>query len=322
MIERLFPAAQRFTGGSRYGESWTHGWLKGRRVAHEAVLRLYLERVPGERLLAFGAAELAFARMADADALDGYLRSLDKDRVEDVIASLEAYESDFSKEHVVTGVAVLLNLLPDIPQRERGFFSIDTRLVVTRVVYRLLRSLRDPSAVETAVREILPQLQSLSAKFEVILDVGYQEGAGHKLVSENAATEFERGLRDEIRAASVDDLTKENRLLRLLLFARQTAEPSEEQLTIDSSPTLTLAILQDARSDAIRQSMGSRAVRRSPRLAWDALVLIYNDESALKERIKALKKSRALVSAEEASELLQLADKYLSGWRPDDFQDN
>ena len=256
MIERLFPAAQRFTSGSRYDESWTNGWLIDRRVAHEAVLRLYLERVPGERLLAFGAAELAFARMADADELDNYLRSLDQDRVEDVIASLEAYEGDFSKEHVVPGIVALLNLLPDLPERERGLFSIETRLVVTRVVYRLLRSLRDPSAVEAAVREILPRLQSLSAKLEVILDIGYQEGAGHKLVSQEAATELEHGLRDEIRAANVGDLTKESRLLRLLLFARQAAEPSEEQLTIDPSPALTLAILRDARSDAIGQSMG------------------------------------------------------------------
>jgi hypothetical protein len=61
--------------------------------------------------------------------------------------------------------------------------------------------------------------------------------------------------------------------------------------------------------------MGSRAVRRPPRLAWDALTLIYGDESVLKERIKALKASGAAAGLEGADELLELANKYLSGWR-------
>ena len=65
------------------------------------------------------------------------------------------------------------------------------------------------------------------------------------------------------------------------------------------------------------QSAGSRAVRRFPRLVWDPLVELYGDEAVLKQRFEALKAT----NPENDDELLGLAEKYLSGWRPKDFQD-
>jgi len=77
MIERLFPAAHRHIANNHYGQEWQSRWLKERRVAHQAILRFYLERVVGESLRAFTEAEEAWARLTDADALAQYLRSLD-----------------------------------------------------------------------------------------------------------------------------------------------------------------------------------------------------------------------------------------------------
>src|SRR5207237_6817122 len=89
MIERLFPSARRHIGGSHYGPDWKPRWLRERRVAHEDILRLYLERVAGEGLQAFQDAEQAWSRMADRNALNTYLRSLDRARLEDVVSALE-----------------------------------------------------------------------------------------------------------------------------------------------------------------------------------------------------------------------------------------
>src|SRR5205823_4539047 len=148
------------------------------------VLCLDRERVVGEGLPTFTDAEQAWACMADRSALDSYLRSLDAERLEDVISSLEAYEDRFAPEHVVPGTIVLLNLMPKLPERQRGMLDLDPRTVVRRVVYRLLRLLKTPDKVEEAVREILPEVTTLSAKAELIVLVGYREDAGHKLVSE------------------------------------------------------------------------------------------------------------------------------------------
>jgi len=318
LVQRLFPAGERHVGGSHYGGDWKNRWLRERRVAHEDVLRFYLERVIGERLQAFADAENVWARMTDRTVLETYLHSLPVERVQDVISSLEAYEDQFGPEHVVPATIVLLNLLPKLPDRQRGMFDLDTRLVVGRVVYRLVRALKDPQAAEAAVREILPHVTSLSAKLELITYVGYREGAGHKLVSEAAANSLEKEWRAAVRASNADQLARETELLRTLLLAKRDAEPDEPALTVPDSEAVTHALLKAARSEVRSQSMGSRAVRRKPRLAWDALIEVCGNEAGLRKRIEALKSS----GLHNVGDLLELADKYLAGWRPTDFGDD
>src|SRR5690554_1368181 len=318
LVQRLFPAGERHVGGSHYSADWKNRWLRERRVAHEDVLRFYLERVMGERLQAFTDAENAWARMTDRTALEIYLHSLPVERVQDVISSLEAYEDQFGPEHIVPATIVLLNLLPSLPDRQRGMFDLDTRLVVGRVVYRLVRALKDPQAVEAAVREILPHVTSLSAKLELITDVGYREGAGHKLVSEAAAKSLEKEWRAAVRASSAGQLARESELLRTLLLTKRDAEPDEPALTVPDSVAVTHALLKSARSEIRSQSMGSRAVRRKPRLAWDALIEVCGNEIGLLQRIEALRTS----GPHNIGDLLELADKYLAGWRPKDFGDD
>lgn len=318
LVRRLFPGGEHHVGGSHYSGDWKNRWLRERRVAHEDVLRFYLERVIGERLQAFADAENAWARMTDRVALENYLRSLPVERVQDVISSLEAYEDQYGPDHVVPATVVLLNLLPGLPERQRAMLDLDTRLVVGRVVYRLVRALKEPQAVEVAVRQILPQVPSLSSKLELVTYVGYREGAGHKLVSEAAAKALEREWRTAVRASNPEVLAREAELLRTLILAKRDAGPDEPALAVPDSPAVTHALLRSARSEVRSQSMGSRAVRRKPRLAWDALIELYGDEITLRQRIEALKASRP----ENIGDLPELVDKYLAGWRPKDFGDD
>jgi predicted KAP-like P-loop ATPase len=315
LISRLFPAGRRHMGGSQFTSDWKGEWLRERRVAHEDILRLYLERIVGEGLKAFIDAEQAWARFTDRNALDDYLRSLDRERLQDIIASLETYEGQFGPEHVLPGTIVLLNLQPDLPKRDRGMLELDSRFTVLRVTYRLLRSLREPNEVEAAIRKILPELTTLSSKLELITQVGHRDGAGHKLVSESAAKEFYRSWRDEVRGSPAKRLVEEWDLARVLYLTKHEADSSEGPLNIDSSPELTLALLRASRSEVTSQSLGSRAVRRSPQLAWDVLTELYGDEATLRERIENLKAT----NPKAADDILALADKYLGGWRPNKF---
>ncbi|MBI3652109.1 MAG: NTPase KAP [Acidobacteria bacterium] len=315
LIQRLFPAGGRHIGGSNYGSDWKRSWLRERRVAHEEVFRLYLERVVGKGLQAFTDAEKAWECMTDRNAFKSYLSSIELERLQDVISSLEAYEDEFRPTHIVPATVVLLNLLPVLPDRQGGMFEFGAQLIVGRVVYRLIRVLNDPQAVEIAVREILPQVPSLSSQLELISDVGYREGAGHKLASETAARELEKEWRARVRAAGADMLANEKSLLRTLLITKRDADPDEPVLVVPDSPRVTVALLRSARSEVQSQAMGSRAVQRYPRLAWDALVELYGDEATLRERIETLKASQP----DETNDLLHLAEKYLGGWRPSDF---
>ena len=312
MIKHLFPAAGSYIGEAAYGREWRSRWIRERRVAHDDILRFYLERVKGDSLQAFHWAEGALTYLADPCALDSYLRSLDKERLQDVIASLKIYEDEFLPEHVVPGTTVLLNLLPDLPERLQRFSEVGAKITITRVTYRLLRSLKHPAAIEEAVRQILPGLNSLSAKMAIIDQIGYKENVGHKLVSREAATEFEKAWRQEVLSASPDTLAKERDFLWILYFAKAQSDPSEPPFDIDLSPELTLHLLRSAWIEAVSQTPGSHAVRRSPRLAWESLVDLYGSEETLGQRIQDLKKTHP----EGAGELLELANKYLSGWRP------
>lgn len=316
LIERAFPAAQRHIGGSHFGSDWERRWLRNRRVAHEDIFRFYLERVVGEKLQTFSDAEQAWAEMGDAAAFSTFLRSLDSSRLRDVIGSLEIHEDEFRPEQVVPASAVLLNLSPELPEAQRGMFDFGSRLVVTRVVYRLVRSLKSPEAIESAVRDILPKVECLSCKLDLITIVGHREGRGHKLVSESAASDLEKRWRDEVRKTGEPQLSRDKELLIVLLTTKTEAPPEEPLLGVPQSPDMTLALLRSARGDIVSQAMGSRSVRRSPRLAWDQLIEIYGDEQTLHTRIEELKEAQPGADPE----LMALADRYVSGWRPNEIR--
>ena len=310
MIRLLFPAGEHYIGGSFYDSSFKKEWLRERRVAHEDILRLYLERITNENLQAVMGAERAWQHIADCNTFDNYLRSIDSSKLQDVIASLEMFEEQFAAEHVVPGTIVLLNLLP-LPERQRSLFDCPPRVAIIHVVSRLLKSLNDPTSIEKAVCQILPELKSLSSKLALIDMVGHRRDVCHKLVSKEMSLEFEKAWREEVRSASVDALVDEHELLWVFLYTKQTADPSEGPFHIDSSPKLTLALLRAARSETLSQSVGSWAVQRSPCLAWNDLTELYGDETRLKKRIENLK----VAKLDGADELLELADKYLDGWR-------
>lgn len=321
VIRRLFPAGSRHIPyGSHYGSDWSAKWLTTRRVAHEDILRYYLERVEGDSLRAFLDAEAAARHLADRTAFDAQLRSLDADRLQDVVASLEIYEDKFVPEQVVPGTVVLMNLLPDLPKRARGMFELDTSMAVTRVTYRLLRSLKDPEKVDGAVRAILPALTTLSSRFNVITQVGHREDAGHKLITKESDDALLRAWRDEVRQASAAQVTQEWDLLRVLYAAKFEADSSEPVFEVPGSPELTLALLRAAKSESRRQAMDSRAVRRSMQLNWDALTKLCGSEEDLRGRVEALRAASEL--GENDQVLIQLAERYLAGWRPGPFGDD
>ena len=170
-------------------------------------------------------------------------------------------------------------------------------------------SLKDSDAIEAAVRNILPQLTKLSAKGQLIIMVGHQEGAGHKLVPESTAHRFEEDWRGEVRSATNDSLAAEDDLLRTLFVAKRDSGPTEPALDVPDSPSVTLALLRSARSEVRSQALGSRAVRRSPRLQWDLLVDLYGGEDTLRGRVEKLKASQL----SGTDDILELVDRYLGG---------
>ena len=324
MVSCLFPAGALLMSDS---DSEAHANedaaenLTERRVAHEHVLRRYLERVVNPDLLAFHDAERALAQMTEPVARDKFIRSIEPVRRENVVSNLCNLVHRIPREKVEPGIVMLLNLWPDMPERSSGWnnFVNDTTFAVRSAIRRLLDTLGDAAAVEAAVHRILPQLTSLSSKVELVRLVGQQHSAHHRLVSEAAANELNAMLRNDIQAASSDDLAKERDPLSVLVFAKRSGGAPEELLEHGDSPRLTFALLWDAREET---ATGSGRVHRSVKLDWECLIDLYGDEEVLKTRINDLKagfetlkpwiESRG-IPLDEAENLLELADRYLGG---------
>lgn len=315
MICRLFPAARRHIENYCYGAEWKKEWLRERRVAHEDILQLYLEHFAGDHFKAFLHAEKAQLLMDNRELFDHYLRSLDDSERTDVITALEVYEDQYKSESVEPASIVLLNLLLTLPDNRTNMFDYDVSTKVRRVVYRLIRSLKNPNAIESSVKSILPEVTTLSAKFDLISMVGHIAGQGHKLISEETAKQLELGWAHEVKAASEDVLLKEPDLLRVLLRAKKYLTESGEQIVVSNTAELTLAVIKSSQSEATSQAIDSRAVTKETRLAWDALIELYGNEDILKKLIEQVKDSAFGVD----KGLIELADKYINGWRPERF---
>ncbi|MGE5631861.1 MAG: P-loop NTPase fold protein [Caulobacteraceae bacterium] len=315
MICRLFPAARRHIENYHYGAEWKKEWLRERRVAHEDILNFYLERIAGDHFKAFMHAEKAQLFMDNRELFDDYLHSLDASEITDVITALEIYEDQYNDKHVEPASIVLLNIMYELPNNRSSMFDYDVRLKVMRVVYRLIRSLKVPDIIESAVKSILPEVKTLSAKYELISIVGHKKGKGQELISEEAAKQIELEWAHEVKAATVEDLLKEPELLRILLCAKKSLLASGELIEISDTSELTLAVLKSSQREVMSQSIDSRAVRKETYLAWDALIELYGDEDILKNRINQAKD----ISTVDDKEIIELADKYKNGWRPERF---
>ena len=319
MIYHLFPVGMQYINGDMPDQEnqWEDKLLGSRRIAHEDILRLYMERVVGGDLPAFYDAERAFARISDCKAFDEFIRSLDPTQWQYVIWNMRNFESQFRPEHVEPGSVVLFNLLPEWP--DNNLFA-SARMITRNVAFPLLRTLKKPTEIEAAIHRILPKLTSLYSKTELVRLVTHQEN-DEKLVPEAAATEFRTMLLNKVKSMSVDELARECHLAWDFKFIKDDTELFEEPLDIYDSPKLTLALLQSATTTI--SSSDSHVSSRG--LDWELLTELYDDAVTLKARIKGLNQGfenmkpwieNQKMSPDDIEALLELANRYLNGWRP------
>ena len=312
LIRHVFPAGGRYIRDVNFPEGTPSEWYQQHRVANTEIFRLYLERVEGKTLGLQRLADRALDIMDDPDKLRNYLESLESKKLRHVIALLETHDGHYQCEHVVPGVTVLLNIWPSVPEHRGSFYEFDNRIVIRRIVLRLLRTLEPYDDVSLAVDAILPELETLSSQLLLIETVARRESPGHELVSERCAERIKVAFRDRVRDADVDVLARERDLLSIFYKVQKDASASEPAPVVDPDPRVTRAMLQSASHEAKIQASGG-PFRYQTRLDWDALTEVYGDEAVLRERIVELKAQ----SPAELDELLELAEKYFEGWRPD-----
>ena len=316
LLRNVFPKVSPHLPGMALFAGSPGELYRQRRVANTEIFRLYLERVEGTSLGLQRLGDKALSVMGDAEAFQSYLQALEPERLRHVIASLETHEGHYQPEQVIPGVTVLLNVWPTMPESRGGFFVLANRFVVSRVVLRLLESLGTRDAVTSVVDAILPQIETLSAQLELITIVGHRESAGHQLVEIQDAERIEGAFRDRVRDATADVLAREPDLLSVMYRAKNDAAASEPELVVSPDPMVTRSLLESSKQE-VRTTSSDGRVWETPRLQWDALIEIYGNEAVFSERIAELRAQQP----EDLADLLELAQKYLSGWRPSEWPD-
>ena len=317
LLKHVFPQGGRHLALGMFVGGTPSEWYDERRVANTELFRLYLERGEGQALGFQRRGDHALSVMADAEEFQSYLQSLTPESLRHVITSLGTHEDRFQPEQVIPGVTVLLNTWSTMPEQRGGFFYLDNRMVIWRVVLRLLQKLSPPDEVSSAVDEVLPQLDTLSAQHLLITIIGYKDSAGSQLVSAQDAERFEEWFRDRVRDATVNDLAGEHDLLEVMLTAKRDVSASEPELVMSSDPKMTHAMLEASKADLTSAAIGGK-VQHTPYLHWDALIKVYGDETVLRERIDELRSQHleGLVERSEGlTDLLELAERHLGAAR-------
>jgi predicted KAP-like P-loop ATPase len=311
LIQRVFPAGRAYIENTSYGSEWLNTWKRGHRVAYISYLELYFGRALPSDLVSFQQTEVAYARIADGDALGEYLDSLPNENLESAISGLEAYQGEYPEDSVVPACVTLLNRIADIPERpNRGMFDLRTPdVVVTRVVRRLLERLSEETAREQAVREILARVPSYSSREVLIHSVGRVKDPSNALISSGCAAELEDELIRWVETGPSSVPEREWNLLRVYWMV------SEREGDRYVSPPLRdaneiRALIRSARSVSRAQAEGSRHVEQEERLAWDGLVRVVGGEDNLAQAARRLRET------DGDSTLVLLVEKYLGGWRP------
>jgi predicted KAP-like P-loop ATPase len=313
LFNHLFPSALQYVENNHYGPDWLSTWRTEHRMAHVDYLNLYFDRVAPSELVAFRSSEHAFTLMTNAADLQKYLTSLEPDQLETGLEGLTSYEAKFTTDMVVPASTTLLNLIDAIPEKkDPAFFDVlRPEITVSRVVLRLFRRIDDEAEREALVTKVLAGVETYSSQLDFMNTVGHREHVGHKLVSEAFAQQLESDFVERLQQVPPAEPAREWDAWRIYDMVKNAT--NKPPLTEKSDPALILAVIKSGNSTARSQSMGSARVKTEAHLAWDLIVELFGSEDVVKKAIVKVRKTLG------DDEVLVLADKYLSGWRPKNF---
>ena len=318
VLEVLFPVTQGFLGRTSYRSYWTASWRKQRRVACEEVLRIYLQAGLDEGTISSREVLELVEALTDEKKLNRRLDALEDQHLEAALERLEDFEEEFPAEAVPIAVPVLLNRMKSLSAHVVGMFGIPPRFKVTRVVLRLLRGIEDSDDLMASISAMTGKVDTLSGWFELVEIVGHRQSVGHKLVQEDQAKKLEDQFVNLLESATAEQLVVEWNLYALSL---RTVKLSGDEDKIRLVPRLREHLVKDGfvitlLCTAVNYVRYNGHAEK--RLSWDGLVEVFGEE--LVDTVDGLARSPQYRSLpEEVLDTITLAQRYASGWRPEEW---
>ncbi|MDG4952978.1 KAP family P-loop NTPase fold protein [Actinobacillus equuli] len=281
-----------------------------KRIAEQAFFNLYFEHIFNSDIIEIQLSEKVWNVMP-SKKFDQVISNIPSNSLENVIKNLMEYENQFTDQTALFGIPALYKILPKVPKRNLGMFDFGPDVTWSRLTYRLLKAISDNSKFEI-ISKVLDSCD-LFGQYEVIGIIGYREGRGHKLVSEDDATKFENKFKENIQNASLTQLANTYNLSHILYFFASTGGYIKEEILSDHR--VLISLLKSAISETRSQRGSDPTVHREKILLWDALIKIFNDnEEKFKKLIEELSEDENL----NQEEFVKLAVKYKDGYRHSD----
>ena len=301
LIHRLF-----FGGRGKHDKQdtdWPYRQLKGSRVVHGSVFRVYFTRISDGDLTASNNAKRAFECLDNRNALQELLRSHDPDTWTKTLLLLWGmFSPTFTRAHAESGLVVFWNLLPDMPGP--AYMFADEPLTVTQIVSKsLLIRLTGSDDIVGLTINILRQLNSYTSKVALVNQIARIEIQNGTLYSERDAQELRDFLINDILSSDSGDLALERHPAQVLLFSMQHANSRSIRHIVHDSPRLTFALLWDCQTENSYVELGSRAVDSKRGVHFPTLISIYGDERTMETRVSNLVQTFPEIESWVVSEL-------------------
>lgn len=302
-----------FSAGIRRSDEY----LRKRRVAYSEVMKVYLEQVLPDQLIAFANAERIYQLTDDSAALAHEFNAIADDELEEVISDLGRFAGEYSEVGLVNVIVEILGAMTRLPRHDdRSVFMPEVRYNVTYTIDKILEHYqRNGGAVEAVVDAIIPRLRNLSAQLELIMLVGHVPDAGRRLVSSSYAQQLQEQYEQDTAVTPIEQLMHEDNLLSVLIAPVYWGSSIAQRIDVTAPLSVHYAVFRSAAGENRRQSSEGTHIHRTPVLAWGKLCGVYSDESTIAQVYKRMCDNPELDSAE----LLELIKKYLDGWRPEEI---
>ena len=317
LLAILFPATEEALGGMTHGPGWDDQWRRDRRVACEEVLRVYLQAGLDEGALEYSTVSRLVATLTDGDALERLLEELNADELEEALDRLEDYQEKLPQEAIPIAVPVLANLMHKLSDTATAptFFNFSPRIKARRVIWVLLRQVRDPHVLRDLLNEAWDKIDNLSGHLEIMEIIGGPKPNGTIAISENDAEMFFERLVDELSNASTEELRTEWNLGVLIMRTwswmsdegKNAFEMKVRGHLVDNRFLVQLLLTSIGRISGTR--------RDEVTLAWDNLTNVFGAD--LIDTLRRLLSSPIYGELEEQEKkIVDLAQTYANGYRP------
>lgn len=315
MISELFPCSQKYTSNTSFGSDWLKNWRMNGRVAHPDNLRFYLEKNFPANEFPIREVHKFFEAMKTGAELQAIIDSMSMEQFEKMLSRMQDYEEKYTAEMAENAIPILLNNAHKVREERQQMFDFGGDVEVKRLVYRLLRHLKTEEERLKVVNSVLPRINTISNRLDVVNIVSHKESVGHGLVPQAEVDKLDAELKDQIAQSTRESLLKEKDLPWLLQWI---ADSSAENLQIVAQhltdDMLFLKVLRSSLSEAFSSSLGQAAQKKTHTLPWPGLQKLVGEN--LNQRVTDLFNKRASLNLDHRTLLaLEVAEKYVTGKR-------